>query len=81
MCQSGLNVKFCTWSGDEPLDYPRWELWRPEPEMWDLHAVGSLMPPALEAELLADRVLQDLNRADAFDTDLGFRAGDKLVVH
>lgn len=39
------------------------------------------MPPALDHELLVDRILQDLNRPDAFDTDLGFRDGDKLVLH
>nr|WP_162623943.1 hypothetical protein [Paracoccus saliphilus] len=45
-----------------------------------LRMVGEFMPPSLDHELLLDRVLQDLNRPDAFDTDPGFREGDKLVL-
>lgn len=83
MCEPGLRVKFCTCSSDEPLDYPRWELWRPirEPDEWGVQAVGSIMPPSLDHCLLADRVLQDLNTPDAFDMDLGFCEGDRLVLH
>ena len=83
MCQRGLRAKFCTCTGDEPLGYPRWELWRSERELDELEllVVGSFMPPSLDHQLLVDRVLQDLNRPDAFDTDLGFRDGDKLVLH
>ena len=83
MCQRGLRAKFCTCAGDEPLGYPRWELWRSERELEELEllVVGSFMPPALDHELLVDRILQDLNRPDAFDTDLGFLDGDKLVLH
>lgn len=82
MCQSGLHIKFCTCPGDVLLNYPRWELWRPEAETerWDIQAVGDFMPPALESELLLDRVLQDLNRADAFDADIEFLQKDKLIV-
>ena len=39
------------------------------------------MPPSLDHELLVERVLQDLNQPDAFDTDLDFRDGDSLVLH
>lgn len=39
------------------------------------------MPPALESELLLDRVLQDLNRTDAFDAYIEFWPKDKLIVH
>ena len=83
MCQPGLRIKFCTCATDEPLEYPRWELWRPkkEPDEWRMHAVGEIMPPTLEHRLLRDRVLQDLNRPDAFDMDLGFSDGDRLVLH
>lgn len=83
VCEPGLRVKFCTCSSEEPLDYPRWELWRTkkEPDEWGVHAVGSIMPSPLEHRLLTDRVLQDLNRRDAFDMDLGFRDGDRLVLH
>lgn len=85
MCRSGLHVKFCTCSADELLDYPKWELWRPntEPalETWNLRAVGSFMEPALEHELLVDRVLQDLNRSNAFDADIDFRSEDNLIMH
>lgn len=83
MCQRGLRAKFCTCAGDEPLGYPRWELWRSERELDELEllVVGSFMPPALDHELLVDRILQDLNRPDAFDTDPGVRDGDKLVLH
>jgi hypothetical protein len=82
MCQSGLQAKFCTCVSDEPLGYPHWELWRPGSELNKLmlSAVGSFMPPSLDHELLVDRVLQDLNRPDAFDTDLGFHDSDKLVL-
>lgn len=83
MCEPGLRVKFCTCSSDEPLGYPRWELWRStrEPDKWGVHAVGEIMPPPLAHRLLTDRVLQDLNRPDAFDMDLGFCDGDRLVLH
>lgn len=83
MCQPGLRVKFCTCVADEPLEYPRWELWRPkrEPDEWRMQAVGEIMPPTLEHRLLTDRVLQDLNRPDAFDMDLGFCEDDRLVLH
>lgn len=57
MCQSGLHVKVCACSRDEPLDYPRLELWRPELEMWDLQAVGTFTPPSLEAEDLHSKEL------------------------
>lgn len=82
MCQPSLRAKFCTCTGDEPLGYPRWELWRSEQDQNDpeLRMVGLFMPPSLDHELLVDRVLQDLNRPDAFDTDIGFRDGDKLVL-
>jgi len=39
------------------------------------------MPPTLEHRLLTERVLQDLNGPDAFDMDLGFCDGDRLVLH
>lgn len=39
------------------------------------------MPPALESELLVDRVLQDLNRTDAFDADIEFLPKDNLIIH
>lgn len=83
MCQPGLRVKFCTCAADEWLGYPRWELWRStkEPDDWDRYAVGEIMPPPLEHRLLTERVLQDLNRNDAFDMDLGFTDGDRLVLH
>ena len=83
MCQPSLRAKFCTCASDKPVGYPRWELWRSNQEQDNLevHAVGSFMPPELDHELLVDRVLHDLNRPDAFDTDLGFQNGDKLVLH
>lgn len=83
MCQSSLRAKFCTCAEDKPLGFPRWELWRSSPEQDDLelHMVGSFMPPALDHELLVDRILHDLNEPDAFDTELGFHDGDKLVLH
>lgn len=83
MCQSSLRAKFCTCVDDKPLGYPRWELWRSNHKQDDLelHMVGSFMPPALDHELLVDRVLHDLNRPDAFDTNLSFHDGDKLVLH
>ncbi len=82
MCEPGLRIKFCTCASDEPLGYPRWELWRPtkEPDGWGVHAVGEIMPPPLDHRLLTDRVLQDLNRPDAFDMDLSLCDGDKLVL-
>lgn len=83
MCTPGLRARFCTCAGNKPLGYPRWELWRPEPELNELrlNVVGSFMPPPLDYKLLIDRLLQDLNRPDAFDTDLGFRTHDELVLH
>lgn len=83
MCQSGLHIEFSTCSGDVPLKYPRWELWRPETETerWDMRAVGEFMPPALVSEIMLDRMLQDLNRADAFDADIEFRPKDNLIIH
>lgn len=83
MCQPSLRAKFCTCADDKPLGYPRWELWRSSPKQDDLelHMVGSFTPPALDHEFLVDRVLHDLNRPDAFDTELGFHDGDKLVLH
>jgi len=82
MCQPSLRAKFCTCAGDEALGYPCWELWRSEREQDELEllVVGSFMPPSLDHELLVDRVLQDLNRSDAFDTDLDLSDGDKLVL-
>ena len=83
MCQPSLRAKFCTCADDKPLGYPRWELWRSNQEQDEpeLHVVGSFMPPALDHELLVDRLLHDLNGPDAFDTDLGFHDGDRLVLH
>lgn len=83
MCQPSQWVKFCTCAGDEPLDYPRWELWRAERKQKEAGpcAVGEIVPPPLDHQILANRLLQDLNRPDAFDMDLGFRNGDKLVLH
>lgn len=83
MCQPGSRIKFCTCAPDEPLPYPRWELWRsrPDRDMLERFIVGEIVPPSLDHELLVERVLQDLNQPDAFDTDLDFRDGDSLVLH
>ena len=83
MCQPGSRITFCTCAPDEPLPYPRWELWRSrlDRDMLERLIVGEIVPPSLDHELLVERVLQDLNQPDAFDTDLDFRDGDSLVLH
>lgn len=83
MCRPGPRVKFSTCVADERLGYLRWELWRPksEPDQWGVHSAGEIMSPPLELRLLTNRVLQDLNRRDAFDMDLGFCEDDRLVLH
>ena len=82
MCQPGLTTKFCTCADEADLSYPIWELWRSdEPDdSLRLHVVGEIMRPSLEHELLVDRLAQDLNRPDAFDTNLGFRDGDSMIL-
>ena len=82
MCDPDHRVKLCTCSGPGPIKRPYWTLTRRDPDDIDddIKAVGSIevIDPPFEEAVLTAKLRDDLNRFDAFDTDMGLTEGDVL---
>ncbi|SEK89800.1 hypothetical protein SAMN05444413_104116 [Roseivivax marinus] len=82
MCDPDHRVKLCTCSGPGPIKRPYWTLTRRDPDDIDddIRAVGSIevIDPPFEEAVLTAKLRDDLNRFDAFDTDMGLTEGDVL---
>ncbi|SLN49739.1 hypothetical protein ROJ8625_02447 [Roseivivax jejudonensis] len=84
MCEPGEKLKLCTCTGPGPLKRPYWTLKRRDPERADpdLMAVGSceMVRHSFEEKLLRSKILEDINRFDAFDTEMTLADGDILEL-
>ncbi len=85
MCDPGSHLKLCTCAGRAPLPKPRWRIARQTAQdarrnAESLGAVGSIVMPPLEREMLRDLVRHDVNRPDAFDIEPRAGEGDVLTL-